>query len=106
MIVLLGCTGGKEDQGEKRVARRRLLIGIGEDSERKYKSRRAGQPAWKGRWTWLRVCCHCYYKATRALVGGIEAEARLLGLKIEGDKIRSKCYIECHGQKKTNAGDS
>ena len=40
------------------------------------------------------LCC-CYYKATRALVGGVEADSRLLELKIEGDKIKSKCYTEC-----------
>lgn len=45
------------------------------------------------------VCC-CYYKATRALVGEIEADARLLVLKIEGDKINSKCYIECQKENK------
>lgn len=39
----------------------------------------------------LSVCCCCYYKATGALARGMEADARLLVLKIEGDKIRSKC---------------
>ena len=46
-------------------------------------------------------CCCCYYKATRALVRGIEADARLLGLKIEGNKIKSKCYIECPRQRQS-----
>lgn len=30
----------------------------------------------------------------------IEADVRLLVLKIEGDKIKSKCYIECQSENK------
>ena len=89
----------------KRIARRWLLIGISEDGEAKYKSARAGRLAWDRCWTRLCACYCCYYKATRALVGGIEADARLLVLKIEGNKIKSKCYIDCQ-TRKNNAGNS